>query len=169
MNWTLHRGLVFLIAATAHSLAWGALPKVYNVPPDIAPASIGAGDVLNVGVGGVIEEPFTAGVSSTVNVGGNLEFPRIHGELNVLDGLVYAIVEGGHIRQHGGTIGSDTALIDGTADIYDGVVSWTFYSIRSTVNVYGGEIESGTPRDAQRTGLRIGAFLNRQKPEFQGR
>jgi hypothetical protein len=107
---------------------------VINVPPDVAPNSIGSNTQLNLFDGGSIGSSFDAGASngSGVNI-----------EVNVFGGSVgtgFAAFGGSTVNISGGSVGTSFQAL-GTVNILNGVVGSGFRAWSGgLVNILGGSI-----------------------------
>jgi hypothetical protein len=84
------RAALALVAGLICSTARGQFTTVYNVPPDMVPASIGEDTLLNVLEGGAIYGEFTS-FGSVINVAGGAiygEFTSSGSVINVAGGLI---------------------------------------------------------------------------------
>ncbi|MEM9657352.1 MAG: hypothetical protein AAF961_03235 [Planctomycetota bacterium] len=150
-----------MLGLAAGAPAQGQFSVVLNIPPDTAPASVGAGTQLNLSDGGWVGQGFQAEGGSEVNVLGGLvgEDVQILGDstLNISGGSVgdflYAGAlgdDGGDVSVNisGGTIGTHFSTgrpgsVDLSVDVNmsGGSIGRFFAAFGgSTVNVNGGEI-----------------------------
>lgn len=137
----------------AAGVIWGTLfspasATIYNLPPDIAPGSIGSGDVLNLHDGGVLPSPFVINSGGVFNVyGGSVQSPGSHffgfagSEINYFGGDLQTIEYGsrGVFNLYDGEPG-DFAFYEGIFNLYGGDAGKNG-SIHGTVNLHGGNFQ----------------------------
>jgi len=137
--------ILFNLAPTMH-----AFIVEYHVPPDVSPAIIGPGEVLNIGVGGVGADDIRVEQGGVVNVvGGLLTSPgmseaHVYGEVNVYSGGTNGVIwvyDTGVLNVHDGNLRGYTFVTGGTLNVYDGYPG-AYMGIYNgaTVNINGGEI-----------------------------
>ncbi|MGI9456230.1 MAG: hypothetical protein ACR2NU_06680 [Aeoliella sp.] len=98
---------------------------VFYVPPDVAPDSIGAGDVLHLDVGGTLPKNFSATAGSTLNMrGGSIgDFSGSFGDVNISGGTVgsnFSAGDGSLVAITGGSIGFSYSADQGSTTIIGG-------------------------------------------------
>jgi hypothetical protein len=107
---------------------------VYNLPTEAAPASLSPGDVLNVGVGGVVPNGYQAFAGSTINLLGGIIGNGLFlegGNLNIYSGTVLpgAQVSNPNVTMYGGAIQSPWIQTDGVLDIRGGTFGTSGHSL----------------------------------------
>jgi hypothetical protein len=137
--------ILFNLAPTMH-----AFIVEYHVPPDVSPAIIGPGEVLNIGVGGVGADDIRVEQGGVVNVvGGLLTIPgtsvaHVYGEVNIYSGGSHGVAwvyDTGVLNLHDGTLSGDTFITGGMLNVYDGYAGFYMGIYNgATVNMHGGEI-----------------------------
>jgi hypothetical protein len=104
-----------------------AQAAVYNVPPDPPPASLQAGDTLNLGVGGVIGNGFDAALGSTMNVNGG--------------SIGFFAETAGVVNLNSGQFGSGFRSLPGSeVNIYGGALGFLPFNDHAQWTVYGGQV-----------------------------
>ncbi len=130
---SLPKSLVLLVVFISAQESNGRFTTVINVPPDVAPESIGSGTQLNLMDGGVLPGLVQAG--SPDGTSQNVELNISGGDAGLLD--VYA---GATLNMSGGTIGDFIAYEGATVNISGGTISQAGGTAQpgSTVNISGG-------------------------------
>jgi hypothetical protein len=124
LRWAFWAAALFSVHFSPQALAVGI---VYNVPPDAAPATLLAGETMNLGIGGSVGIGFSSAAGSTVNVqGGSLEFATIGGRVDVFSGAM------------GGVI---TASSTSDITVYSGT-SFAIFNTAGDFTVQGGLLQS---------------------------
>ncbi|HMO87357.1 MAG TPA: hypothetical protein PKC18_20800, partial [Lacipirellulaceae bacterium] len=106
-----HIPYVLVMIAVTH--CHNAVATVYNVPGDPIPLSLGPGDQLNLGAGGVLPDDFFSSVDSVLNINGGVVGDRFlsFGEVNLYSG---SIGEGFSNRGQFTVIGGDVGIESST-------------------------------------------------------
>jgi hypothetical protein len=144
-----------VLAACSGTAVRGDFITIINVPPDVAPASIGSDTQLNVGPEGVLPANFNAGVDggSTSNIEVNIVGGTIGARFNAnagatvnvtggAFGLRFRTQAGATANISGGTFGRDVTIErDSLLNIFGGEFPYEVHALfRAAINVWGGEI-----------------------------
>jgi hypothetical protein len=136
-----------LVVSAIATVVRGQFATVIDVPPAVAPASIGAGTQLNLADGGTLPSDFNAETGSELNIAGGTVGQR----LRTLAGSTANITGGkiaddfdmyGVVNISGGTIGAAADLI-GTAFISGGSIGQDFDTV-GIVHMSGGSVDGYT-------------------------
>lgn len=162
--------LAIALAASIPSAT--SFATVYNLPPDLPPEVLFAGDTMNVFVGAAKAEPIEARAGSTINLyGGEMGIlTYLYGNLNIYSGKASSttVADGGTINVYNGST-DDLHLANSVLNLHGGQINglvWAssstinmaagafpfFRLIDSTVNMTGGKIVFGLP--AENVGVR---------------
>ncbi len=138
-----------MAAACFALLSASVSAQIYNIPPDIAPDSVGTGETLNLGVGGALPDRFQANADSTVNIDGGYVGHYFEANdtstvnINAGDiGLGFNANGGSTVNIGGGTFGSFFQAHSGSSvEISGGKLGSIFQALAgSTVDVRGGSV-----------------------------
>ena len=135
------RTWVVIVFWLASALANAEFTTVINVPPDIAPSSIGSNTQLNLGIGGYLDYYFKAGNRESLNT--DIEV-NINGGTT---GYGFSSNDGSIVNLYAGLIGRSSRMFGGVTNIYGGMVDDGFKMYSGELNFFGGSFSDGMSVD----------------------
>jgi hypothetical protein len=136
--------LAIMIVASIPCVA--SYATVYNLPPDVPPTALVAGDVMNVFAGAGTVDQLDAALGSTINLqGGSMGLlTYLYGVLNIHSGNASSTTaaSGGQINLYGGASGSLYLTDNSTLSMSGGNVNGFFSANNSVVTLSGGRIQT---------------------------
>jgi hypothetical protein len=147
----MHRPNAARIILLLCAAAWpsGAKATVYDLPADPVPDSLQSGDIVNLGVGGVLPDDYSFPPASVLNIHGGLVGPNFvtfletYGDVNVFSylddpgfGLIVVCHDASVLNVFGGGISAGS--YGGQVNVHGGELSWLFSMPGTVVNVQNG-------------------------------